>query len=115
MSAINRFLLENNLRIATNPCVSPDFCLDWAGLLGAVRAGRAKEYPKSRFATAVGEWTLLENTQGDCAWKLQGDAAAGAAAPNAGAGAGAKGMLEQGETLAGGVTVFPATFANLLR
>ena len=32
MSAINRFLLENNLRIATNPCVSPDFCLDWLAL-----------------------------------------------------------------------------------
>jgi hypothetical protein len=36
MSAINTFLLQNNLRIATNPCVSPDFCLDWAGLRAAI-------------------------------------------------------------------------------
>ncbi|MEY4005577.1 MAG: hypothetical protein RLZZ221_1673, partial [Verrucomicrobiota bacterium] len=35
MSAINRFLLENNLRITTNPCVSPDFCLDWPALRAA--------------------------------------------------------------------------------
>ncbi|WP_232767361.1 hypothetical protein [Geminisphaera colitermitum] len=32
MSSINEFLLTNNLRIATNPCVSPDFCLDWPAL-----------------------------------------------------------------------------------
>ncbi|MEI7799589.1 MAG: hypothetical protein WCI28_05305 [Opitutaceae bacterium] len=29
MSAINAFLLQHNLRIAQNPCISPDFCLDW--------------------------------------------------------------------------------------
>ncbi|MGH7946903.1 MAG: tagaturonate epimerase family protein, partial [Opitutaceae bacterium] len=61
MSAINRFLLEHNLRIATNPCVSPDFCLDWQALSDQLRAGKLlKVYPKSRFETREGAWTLLE-------------------------------------------------------
>lgn len=98
MSAINAFLLKNDLRIAQNPCVSPDFCLDWTGLQADLRAGKACEYAKSAFATAAGTWTLWENAQGDCAWKL-----AGSTAP-----------------LADGVkiddaTFFPATFANLLQ
>jgi hypothetical protein len=98
MSAINEFLLKNNLRIAQNPCVSPDFCLDWAALQSDLAAGRACEYPKSSFATAAGTWTLWENAQGDCAWKL-----AGGTAP-----------LADGVTI-GGATCFPATFANLRR
>src|SRR5215471_7882607 len=90
MSAINAFLLKNNFRIATNPCVSPDFCLDWPALAAKLRSGAAvKVYEKSRFATTA-----------DCAWKL--------AAKNASA-------LASGETLADGSTVFPATFANLLK
>ncbi|MBS0632583.1 MAG: hypothetical protein JSS11_11755, partial [Verrucomicrobia bacterium] len=59
-SAINSFLLQNGIRIAQNPCVSPDFCLDWPALLADLRAGRATEYPKSRFTTAAGAWTLWE-------------------------------------------------------
>ena len=104
MSAINRFLLENQLRIATNPCVSPDFCLDWPALKADLAAGRAlKHYAKSRFETKAGAWTLVENTQGDCAWQLA-------------AGAGAKAdVLADGVALAGGGAAFPATFANLLR
>ena len=70
MSSINAFLLKNNLRIAQNPCVSPDFCLDWPALLADVKAGKVTEFKKSRFATAPGEWALLENASGDCAWKL---------------------------------------------
>jgi hypothetical protein len=70
MSSINQFLLTNDLRIAQNPCVSPDFCLDWDGLLADVKAGRVTEHEKSRFATKAGEWTLLENAAGDCAWTL---------------------------------------------
>jgi len=31
-SRLNAFLLANDLRIAANPCVSPDFCLDWSAL-----------------------------------------------------------------------------------
>ena len=103
MSAINAFLLYNNLRIATNPCVSPDFCLDWPALAVKLRSGAAgvKVYEKSRFPTKVGDFTLLEDgATGDCAWKL--------AAKNTGA-------LTDGEALADGTTVFPASWANLLK
>src|SRR5882724_5614049 len=103
MSAINAFLLKNNLRIATNPCVSPDFCLDWPALAVKLKSGAAgvKVYEKSRFATKPGEFVLLEDSAtGDCAWKL--------AAKNTSA-------LDGGEALAEGSTVFPATFANLLK
>lgn len=99
MSAINDFLLTNHLRIAQNPCISPDFCLDWPALLADVRGGRAHEFPKSRFATAAGAWTLLENTAGDCAWKLHAGTA----------------PLEQGAALGDGATVFPVTWENLLK
>ncbi|MSU47560.1 MAG: hypothetical protein EXS37_00430 [Opitutus sp.] len=100
MSVINRFLLEHNLRIATNPCVSPDFCLDWQSLSDQLRAGKLlKIYPKSRFETKAGAWTLLENTEGDCAWRLQGGTDA----------------LHDGIDLPDGTQAFPATFANLLR
>src|SRR3954470_7809688 len=100
MSAINRFLLEHNLRIATNPCVSPDFCLDWPALRDQLRAGTLlKVYPKSRFETKAGAWTLLENSDGDCAWRLQGKTEA----------------LHDGVELPDGTQAFPATFANLLR
>ena len=47
MSAINRFLLDHNLRIATNPCVSPDFCLDWPALLAKLKAGGAGDITAS--------------------------------------------------------------------
>lgn len=97
MSPINQFLLKNNLRIAQNPCVSPDFCLDWAALAADVPAGRVTEFPKSRFTTTAGEWTLLENAAGDCAWKL----AAGAA------------PLAEGVAHAG-ARYFPASWENLL-
>jgi len=100
MSAINRFLLEHNLRVATNPCVSPDFCLDWQGLSDQLRAGKLlKVYPKSRFETKAGAWTLLENANGDCAWRLQGKTEA----------------LHDGVELSDGTQAFPATFENLLR
>lgn len=100
MSAINRFLLEHNLRIATNPCISPDFCLDWQGLSDQLRAGKLlKVYPKSRFETKAGAWTLLEGASGDCAWRLQGQSD----------------ELHDGIDLPDGTQAFPATFANLLR
>lgn len=100
MSAINRFLLENNLRIATNPCVSPDFCLDWPSLKAELlRGATLTVYPKSRFETKAGAITLVENAQGDCAWRLEGKTDA----------------LADGVELSGGMTAYPATFANLLR
>src|SRR5688572_907543 len=100
MSAINRFLLEHNLRIATNPCVSPDFCLDWQALSDQLRAGKLlKVYPKSRFETKEGAWTLLDGANGDCAWRLQGSSE----------------KLHDGIELSDGTQAFPATFANLLQ
>jgi hypothetical protein len=100
MSAINRFLLEHNLRIATNPCVSPDFCLDWQALSDQLRAGKLlKVYPKSRFETKEGAWTLLEGANGDCAWRLQGSSE----------------KLHDGIELSDGTQAFPASFANLLQ
>ena len=106
MSAINTFLLQNDLRIATNPCVSPDFCLDWPALRAAIEGGQPVHvWPHSRFETAAGKWTLLEDmATGDCAWRL--DARAGAAAVTA---------LGDGVVLADGAAIFPATFSNLLR
>lgn len=106
MSAINRFLLQNNLRIATNPCVSPDFCLDWEALKKKLSSGAAdvKAWPKSRFETAAGSWTLVEDSTGDCAWRLE--AKAGASAAN---------VLADGVSLSGNVYAFPASFANLLK
>lgn len=97
MSAINEFLLKNNLRIAQNPCVSPDFCLDWPALQTDLQAGRAREYAKSRFATKAGDFTLVENDVGDCAWKLHA----------------ADRPLADGVAF-NGATFFPATWANLL-
>jgi hypothetical protein len=104
MSAINRFLLQNNLRIATNPCVSPDFCLDWEALKTEIAAGRPlKVYEKSRFETKAGAFTLVENALGDCAWQLEGPGAAQI------------GTLLEGGFVGNGRSYAPATFANLLR
>lgn len=102
MSPINAFLLQHNLRIATNPCVSPDFCLDWPSLRGQLTSGKPlKTYTKSRFETKAGAWVLVENEQGDCAWRLEGP---GAKAD----------ILDDGVALAASAA-FPATFANLLK
>jgi hypothetical protein len=107
MKPINRFLLQHKLRIAQNPCVSPDFCLDWEGLTAQLQAGGAgtKKWIKSGFATKAGSWQLLEDmATGDCAWLLEPRASAKGAA-----------TLTEGVQLAGGIHAFPATFENLLR
>ncbi len=106
MSAINDFLLKNNLRIAQNPCVSPDFCLDWATLAQRIVAGaELKQWPKSRFETAGGEWILLEDVEtGDCVWQLEARSSGAAAA-----------SLHDGFALGGKLAFFPATWKNLLR
>lgn len=98
MSAINEFLLRNNLRIASNPCVSPDFCLDWPALQADIKARAITEYPQSRFATKAGEFTLIENRHGDCAWRLHAGGT----------------PLERGVAF-GDAAYFPATYANLLK
>ena len=102
MTPINAFLLEHRLLIAGNPCISPDFCLDWPDLAEKIAAGTPlHEYAASGFKTAAGEWTLAEDlATGDCAWKL----AAGGKAPFDGGVAGTDRS-----------TFFPATFENLLR
>ena len=102
MTPINRFLLQPSLRIAQNPCVSPDFCLDWETLAAALRTGGAgtKKWTKSGFETAAGAWQLVEDiATGDCAWRLE---------PRAGV-SGAT-LLVDGVALDGGAWAFPATF-----
>src|SRR5258708_7173481 len=104
MSASNAFLLKNNLRIRNNPCVSPDFCLDWSALSHQLHSGTGiTTHERSRFSTAVGRWLLVENEYGDHAWRLQ---------PNAGI-EGEK-VLAGSTKLKSGDVYFPATFANLL-
>ncbi len=107
MKPINSFLVQNGLRIAQNPCISPDHCLDWpalrAKLVGAPNAD-ILAHPKSGFETEAGAWSLVEDLRsGDCAWSFRpsgpGDAA-GALAEGAASGRGA---------------YFPATWENLLR
>lgn len=103
-SAINDFLLKHELRISTNPCVSPDACLDWPALAEDLRAGRGiREFSASTFVTAEGSWTVAENAAGDTAWLLQ--PANGAAGTSA---------LAQAEKI-GDRLGFPATYANLIR
>jgi hypothetical protein len=108
MPTINAFLHKNDLRIATNPCVSPDFCLDWPRLAAKATgpdASQLTHYPRSQFETAAGKWSLFEDPEtGDCGWKL-----ATAAAAKAGSG------LTDGVAGAAGENYFPASFANLLR
>ena len=103
--AINPFLRKHRIRIAQNPCVSPDFCLDWPALAAKLRAGAdLKAWPKSRFETAAGAWTLLEDeATGDCAWRLE-TRLTGTAAD----------VLGSGLALDGSLAVFPATWENLL-
>ena len=106
MRAVNRFLLDNDLRIVRNPCISPDFCLDWSALSAKLRSGEAvKEWPKSGFDTIHGGWVLLEDeATGDCAWRLHARGKDNAAA-----------ALEAGIALLDEVIVFPASWENLLR
>ena len=106
MSPINAFLLKNNLRIATNPCVSPDFCLDWDQLSAKARgheAANLKHYATSTFQTAEGSWTLFEDVStGDCGWLLKKKQ-----------GASVK-TLQQGVALSSGDEIYPASFVNLI-
>jgi len=111
----NKFLLDNNLRIVNNPCISPDFCLDWPALKFQLASKPAQEvvtgFAESSFLTAErGEWRLAEHSStGDHVWLLQKDAPAAAST----------GMLD-GVAASGSVSglavgqAFPASFKNLL-
>lgn len=107
MKPINAFLLSHNLRLAQNPCISPDFCLDWPTLQQkfADRSAQGlKFHDKSGFETAAGTWTLVEDlATGDCAWRLE---APRIADPSE--------VLDDGVLLKPGRAVFPATWENLL-
>lgn len=107
MKPINQFLLSNDLRIADNPCVSPDFCLDWPGLQADLSAGDSGlvAHGNSRLSTEHGEWTLVENTKGDHAWRL---------APADPALSGLEDLLEQGVRQNGEI-FYPASYENLIR
>ncbi len=105
MSAINDFLLSNDLRIAHNPCVSPDFCLDWDGLAADLKAAKGiTEYPASSVPTADGEWTVAENERGDHAWILK----------PADGGKGGDALSGDSVGLDDGRIAFPASFQHLL-
>jgi hypothetical protein len=102
--AINRFLNEASISLRQNPCVSPDFCLDWARLRQRLeRAEHITHYAKSRFSIAAGVVTLAEDADGDCAWILKSNQ------PDA------QGTLTQTVTLGADTYAFPATWQNLLR
>jgi len=104
MSKINAFLLQNELRIAQNPCVSPDFCLDWPTLSARLVAGAiVKRHDLSEVQTALGSFVLLEDSTGDHAWLFHGEQGA------------AQSALLDGVPLPNGDAVFPASWHNLLR
>ena len=72
LSPINQFLVSNDLRISDNPCISPDFCLDWEELKISIRSDDYKKHSRSEFKTSHGQWCLIENSKGDHAWELTG-------------------------------------------
>ncbi len=102
MSEINAFLRANALRLTDNPCVSPDFCLDWSSLSARLeRAEGLTRYPQSRFQTAAGWFELVSDVDGDHAFVLEAN------------GRGDQ-VLRNGLTLGGGRVAFPASYQNLL-
>jgi hypothetical protein len=105
MEAINRFLMRNGLRLSTNPCISPDFCLNWDALeIKVRRAGEngLRRYPKSTFETDEGSWTLFEDpANGDCGWEVIESTTRPSAAPR------------EGFAIPGAI-YHPATWENLL-
>ena len=71
-SAINAFLARDSIWIKNNPCVSPDFCLDWARFTGGLKGtAELTEYSRSTFSSEHGEWALVEDQWGDHAWRLR--------------------------------------------
>ncbi|MBC2605268.1 tagaturonate epimerase family protein [Pelagicoccus albus] len=104
MKPINDFLTRNDLRLLDNPCVSPDFCLDWEALSSAIKSGESLTiHDRSAFSTAAGNWVLVEASNGDHAWKLSSDSVSKDSAP-----------LEPCLEFEGDF-YFPASFENLIR
>lgn len=44
-SRVNEWLVAAGIRVSTNPCVSPDFCLDWPALQQRIGDGHAAVGP----------------------------------------------------------------------
>jgi hypothetical protein len=104
--AINEFLLKNEIFIAQNPCVSPDFCLDWRALAARLARGdRLTVHAESGFETAAGSFTLVEDELGEHAWILRPPTPGSIAAS----------VLDDGIGLADGRVAFPASWENLLK
>jgi tagaturonate epimerase len=120
-TAINRFLIEHGIRIRTNPAISPDLCLDPAGLERAVRgaaaaleallraeretgvrplaAGRVDLYPASELCLAGSRAFVVEEREtGDAGLVVSG------AAPAA---------LASRVSLGPGLELVPLLFENL--
>jgi hypothetical protein len=103
-SAINRFLVENALSLRENPCISPDFCLDFARMRQRLVDGDGVvHHESSGFAIAAGAMTLCEDASGDRAWILRSQE------PRALA------TLADGVALGPDTFAFPATWPNLLK
>ncbi len=102
LSPINQFLVSNDLRISDNPCISPDFCLDWEELKISIRSDDYKKHSRSEFKTSHGQWCLLENSKGDHAWELTGTNELSNLSHLS------EGIEEQGNLY------FPATYSNLI-
>ena len=102
LSPINQFLVFNELRISDNPCISPDFCLDWEELKASIKSGDYKQHTKSKFSIADADFYLVENAQGDHAWEVLGKCHASGIQ-----------CLSQGVEIQG-KRYFPATYSNLI-
>ncbi len=101
MTAINEFLLANGFDLKSNPCVSPDYCLDWSRCQQNIRNGSYQEHGKSRIDLPQGALTLVEDETGDHAWRLQGEKATAD-------------FMRDGVEVASGDFVFPASYENLI-
>ena len=87
---INSQLLQWGHRICSNPCISPDMCLDWPALVVQLQVclldvcmfpflrsltlqtcwDSAVHPPLPVFVACDCEWLLVENEFGDCGWIL---------------------------------------------
>jgi hypothetical protein len=104
-SSINAFLGQNSIWIKNNPCVSPDFCLDWPRFTKGLKdTAELTEYLRSSFSSEHGEWTLVEDQWGDHAWRLS---ASGGINEDLGP---LRNGFESEEHI-----YFPASFENLVR
>lgn len=100
MRPINTWLLTHNIRIAQNPCVSPDFCLDWPALSQLIQAGKTNTWAQSTFAIKDAQVAITEDPKtGDCAWIITGKN---------------PGRLQDAIILAPDRQAFPATWENLV-